>query len=145
VASQFLKRPPQSVSPIINDSSVLDTVHRVRYLHRTLTASLTLPPFRNGSPLWSVLLLDRHTRLTCSGLDEIVQLIFDELHDPGQLVLVSKRFHQFSQDSYVRAHYFLNHYGRIQAMYWALGRGKVINEKVLDVREACTPVAVMSM
>jgi hypothetical protein len=66
--------------------------------------------------------------------DEIIQLIFFELQDPSHFILISKRFYEFSQDPYVRAHYFLTRYGRIQAMYWALGRGKVMNQKVLDVR-----------
>ena len=66
-------------------------------------------------------------------IDEIVQLIFFELNDPSPLILVSKRFHQFSQDPYVRAHYFLTRYGHIQAMFWGLGRGKIMTERVLDV------------
>jgi len=70
-------------------------------------------------------------------IDEIIQLIFFELNDPSHLILASKRFLHFSQDPYVRAHYFLSRYGHIQAMYWALGRGKIINERVLDVRLCC--------
>lgn len=66
--------------------------------------------------------------------DEILQLIFYELTDPSPLTFVSRRFHHFSQDPYVRAHYFLIHYGPIEAMYHALGRGKVLTDRVLDVR-----------
>ncbi|KAF8967162.1 hypothetical protein BDZ97DRAFT_570221 [Flammula alnicola] len=65
--------------------------------------------------------------------DEVLQLIFYELADPSPLTQVSKRFHTFSQDPYVRAHYFLIHYGPLEAMYHALGRGKVITERVLDI------------
>ncbi|RDB17847.1 hypothetical protein Hypma_000771 [Hypsizygus marmoreus] len=65
--------------------------------------------------------------------DEVVQLIFYELIDPGPLTLVSKRFYRFSQDPYVRAHYFLTHYGPAEAMFYALGRGKVLTERVLDI------------
>jgi len=66
--------------------------------------------------------------------DEVLQLIFYELPDPSALTLVARRFHRFAQDPYVRAHYFLTHYGPTEAMYYALGRGKLITERVLDVR-----------
>jgi hypothetical protein len=66
-------------------------------------------------------------------LDEVIQLIFYELSDPSPLTFVSQRFYRFSQDPYVRAHYFLIHYGPTEAMYYALGRGKIITERVLDV------------
>ncbi|TFK64618.1 hypothetical protein BDN72DRAFT_254986 [Pluteus cervinus] len=65
--------------------------------------------------------------------DEVLQLIFYELPDPTALTLTSKRFHTFSQDPYVRAHYFLTRYGHIQAMYFAFGRGKLLTERVLDI------------
>lgn len=67
-------------------------------------------------------------------VDEILQLILNELNHPATFALLSKRHHQFTQDPYVRATYFLARYGRIQALYWALGRGKLMNERVLDVR-----------
>jgi len=67
--------------------------------------------------------------------DEILTLIFYELHDPTPFVQLSKRLYNFSQDACVRAHYFLTRYGPAQAMYHALGRGKVINKGVLDVRD----------
>lgn len=44
-----------------------------------------------------------------------------------------KRFYAFSRDPYVRAHYFLSRYGSVQALYWALGRGQLITDQVLDV------------
>ncbi|KAF8158160.1 hypothetical protein B0H34DRAFT_443560 [Crassisporium funariophilum] len=65
--------------------------------------------------------------------DEVLQLIFYELTDPSPLTFVSQRLHRFSQDPYVRAHYFLTHYGPTEAMYYALGRGKVMTERVLDI------------
>ncbi|KAI9058363.1 hypothetical protein FKP32DRAFT_1597452 [Trametes sanguinea] len=65
--------------------------------------------------------------------DEILQLILNELNNPSSFVQVSKRNHEFSQDPYVRATYFLARYGRIQALYWALGRGKLLNERVIDI------------
>ena len=71
--------------------------------------------------------------------DEVLQLIFYELADPSPLTLVSRRFHRFSQDSYVRAHYFLNHYGSVEAMFYALGRGRILDERVLDVRYRSEP------
>lgn len=82
--------------------------------------------------------------------DDILQLIFYELIDPAPFSLTCKRLHSFTQDPYVRANvssclhyhchllkifqYFLNRYGRIQAMFHAFGRGKVLSERVLEVR-----------
>ncbi|KAF9533110.1 hypothetical protein CPB83DRAFT_942409 [Crepidotus variabilis] len=65
--------------------------------------------------------------------DEILQLIFCELPDPSSFTLVSQRLYRFSQDPYVRAHYFLVYYGRVEAMFYALGKGKVLDERVLDI------------
>ncbi|KAF9242591.1 hypothetical protein BU15DRAFT_86781 [Melanogaster broomeanus] len=65
--------------------------------------------------------------------DEIIQLIIYELNDPTALTLTSKRFLRVSKDPYVRAHYFLHRFGHMDAMFWALGRGKVLNEKVIDI------------
>ncbi|KAJ7288304.1 hypothetical protein C8J57DRAFT_1047482, partial [Mycena rebaudengoi] len=64
--------------------------------------------------------------------DEVLQLIFFELPAPGALAATSKRLRAFSQDPYVRAHYFLTRYGRIQAFYYALARGKLLTDRVLD-------------
>jgi hypothetical protein len=58
--------------------------------------------------------------------------------DPAPLTLVSKRFHRFSQDPYVRAHYFLARYGPIEAVFHAFGRPKIIDKQVLDVCELCS-------
>lgn len=66
--------------------------------------------------------------------DEILQLILNELNNPASFALLSKRHYEFTQDPYVRAMYFLARYGRIQALYWALGRGKLMSERMLDVR-----------
>ncbi|CCM03531.1 uncharacterized protein FIBRA_05665 [Fibroporia radiculosa] len=63
---------------------------------------------------------------------EIVQLILNELDDPTAFSLISKRYYNFTQDPYVRSSYFLSRYGRIQALYWALGRGKLLTERVID-------------
>jgi hypothetical protein len=65
--------------------------------------------------------------------DEVLQIIFNEIDNPSSFVVVCKRFYSFSQDPYVRAHYFLSRYGSVQALYWALGRGQLITEQVLDV------------
>lgn len=65
--------------------------------------------------------------------DDIVHLIIYELNDPTALILASKRFYQVSKDPYVRAHYFLHRYGHMDAMFWALGRGRVLNDQVIDV------------
>jgi hypothetical protein len=65
--------------------------------------------------------------------DEVLQIIFNEIDHPSAFVLVCRRFNALSRDPYVRAHYFLARYGSVQALYWALGRGKLITEQVLDV------------
>ncbi|KAH9854676.1 hypothetical protein C2E23DRAFT_867269 [Lenzites betulinus] len=65
--------------------------------------------------------------------DEILQLILNELSNPAPFTQVCRRHHEFSQDSYVRATYFLARHGRIQALFWALGRGKLLNERVIDI------------
>lgn len=65
--------------------------------------------------------------------NEVLQLIFYELDEPTSLTLVSKRFYEFSQDPYFRAHYFLSRYGPPHALHQALGRGKVLTERVLDI------------
>ncbi|EAU85991.2 hypothetical protein CC1G_03014 [Coprinopsis cinerea okayama7 len=64
---------------------------------------------------------------------EVLQLIFFELVDPSPLTLVSRRLYSFSQDPYVRARYFLAHYGPAEAMFQALGRGKLLTERVIDI------------
>ncbi|EIW80954.1 hypothetical protein CONPUDRAFT_137081 [Coniophora puteana RWD-64-598 SS2] len=65
--------------------------------------------------------------------DEVIQLILYELNDPTHLTLASKRFLHVSRDPYVRAHYFLTRYGKMQAMFWALGRGRLMTDKVIDI------------
>jgi hypothetical protein len=66
--------------------------------------------------------------------DEVVQLILNELDDPTNFSLLSKRLHVITQDPYVRACYFISRYGKIQALYWALGRGRLMTDQVIDVR-----------
>ncbi|KAI6044807.1 hypothetical protein EDC04DRAFT_2932465 [Pisolithus marmoratus] len=65
--------------------------------------------------------------------DEVIALIIYELEDPTPLTLTCKRFLHVSRDPYVRAHYFLARYGHMEAMFWALGRGKILDEKVIDI------------
>ncbi|KAF7797419.1 hypothetical protein EIP86_008614 [Pleurotus ostreatoroseus] len=65
-------------------------------------------------------------------LDEILQIILNELDDPSNFSLTSKRLYAFTQDPYVRAMYFLSRYGPIQALYWALGRGRLMTKEVID-------------
>ena len=77
--------------------------------------------------------------LTLDAIDEILQLILNELSHPAAFAIVSKRHYDFAKDPYIRAMYFLARHGRIQALYWALGRGKLLNERVLDVSVPCMP------
>ncbi|KAH7921919.1 hypothetical protein BV22DRAFT_1131886 [Leucogyrophana mollusca] len=65
--------------------------------------------------------------------DEVIQLIFYELNDPTALALTSRNLLRVSQDPYVRAHYFLTRFGNIHAMFWALGRGRILTEAVIDI------------
>ncbi|TBU28609.1 hypothetical protein BD311DRAFT_694525 [Dichomitus squalens] len=65
--------------------------------------------------------------------DEILQLILNELNSPAAFAALSKRHYEFGKDPYVRAMYFLARHGHIQALYWALGRGRLLNERVLDI------------
>ncbi|KAI9454820.1 hypothetical protein HD554DRAFT_318882 [Boletus coccyginus] len=65
--------------------------------------------------------------------DDIIHLIVYELNDPTALTLTSKRFLRVSRDPYVRARYFLHRYGSMDALFWALGRGRVLNDKVIDI------------
>ena len=66
--------------------------------------------------------------------DEIIQIILNSLEDPSHFSLVSRRCYAITQDPYVRASYFISRYGRTQAFYYAFHRGKLLNEKVIDVR-----------
>lgn len=66
-------------------------------------------------------------------LDEILQLILNELDDPTNFSLASKSIYAFTQDPYVRASYFIARYGKIQAFFWALGRGKLMDKPTIDV------------
>lgn len=74
-----------------------------------------------------------HTTLSGSFVDELLLLILPSLPDPSPLTLVSKRLYKFSQDPYVRAHYFLARHGPVQAVYHALGHGRIMTERVIDV------------
>ncbi|TFL01839.1 hypothetical protein BDV98DRAFT_604495 [Pterulicium gracile] len=65
--------------------------------------------------------------------DEIIQAIIFQLEDPSSLVRTNRRFLTISKDSYVRARYFLVRYGNAEALFWALGRGGLLNERVLDI------------
>ncbi|KII87013.1 hypothetical protein PLICRDRAFT_55897 [Plicaturopsis crispa FD-325 SS-3] len=65
--------------------------------------------------------------------DEVLQLIFFELDNPAPLTLTTRRFHAFAQDPYVRAHYFLARHGNVEALFFALGRGKLLTERVIDI------------
>jgi hypothetical protein len=70
-------------------------------------------------------------------LDDVLLLIFIQLDDPASLSATSKRFRRISQESYTRALYFITRYGHQHAMYWALGRGKLVDKQMLDVSNTC--------
>lgn len=74
-----------------------------------------------------------HAMSLISVPDEVLSLIFSHCPDPTALTLANRRLHLFSQDPYVRAHYFLSRYGTIQALYFAFCRGKLLTPRVIDV------------
>ncbi|KAH7336889.1 hypothetical protein B0J17DRAFT_665274 [Rhizoctonia solani] len=65
--------------------------------------------------------------------DDVLLLIFIQLDDPLALSQTSKRFNRISKESYTRALYFITRYGHQHAMYWALGRGKLVDKQMLDI------------
>ncbi|KAJ6584983.1 hypothetical protein B0H19DRAFT_1107570 [Mycena capillaripes] len=65
--------------------------------------------------------------------DEVLQQIFFQLQDPSAFILANRRLLLFSQDPYIRAHYFLTRYGPLHALYFALARGKLLTPRVLDI------------
>ncbi|CEL62481.1 hypothetical protein RSOLAG1IB_04837 [Rhizoctonia solani AG-1 IB] len=65
--------------------------------------------------------------------DDVLFLIFIQLDDPLSLSQTSKRFNRISKESYTRALYFITRYGHQHAMYWALGRGKLVDKQMLDI------------
>ncbi|KAH8104584.1 hypothetical protein BXZ70DRAFT_596840 [Cristinia sonorae] len=65
--------------------------------------------------------------------DEILQIIINELDDPTNFSLVNKSIYAFTREPYVRATYFMMRYGKVQALFWALGRGKLVNNAVVDI------------
>lgn len=65
--------------------------------------------------------------------DDVLLLIFVQLDDPAALSATSKRLHRISKEPYTRALYFITRYGHQYAMYWALGRGKLVDKQMLDV------------
>ncbi|KAK7048365.1 hypothetical protein R3P38DRAFT_2868905 [Favolaschia claudopus] len=64
--------------------------------------------------------------------DEVLADIFFCVDDPTPLIACRRLLH-LSQDPYVRAHYFLTRYGRIQALYFAFCRAKLVTPRVLDI------------
>ncbi|KAI0071695.1 hypothetical protein K474DRAFT_1686956 [Panus rudis PR-1116 ss-1] len=65
--------------------------------------------------------------------DEILQLILNELDNPTNFSLTSKSIYAFTRVPYVRATYFLSRYGNTHALYYALGRGKLMSKEVIDI------------
>ena len=66
-------------------------------------------------------------------VDNILQLILNEQSKPSSFVKIDKRLRTFASDAYVRARYFLARHGKAQAMFFALGRGDIVTERVIEV------------
>ena len=66
-------------------------------------------------------------------VDEILQLILNEQSKPSSFAKTNKRLRMFASDPYVRARYFLARHGKAQAMFFALGRGDIVTERVIEV------------
>lgn len=128
--------PPSTTSPFPSFAPLLFPKPRNR--HYPLITHPT-PDHRPQSPQWTACVVRLCALFSGIALtahfsaDELLQLVFCELADPSSLTHVSQRFYRFSQDPYVRARYFLAHYGPVEAMYYALGRGKLMTERVIDV------------
>ncbi|EJD50759.1 hypothetical protein AURDEDRAFT_182144, partial [Auricularia subglabra TFB-10046 SS5] len=65
--------------------------------------------------------------------DEVLLLIFCQLDDPAAFAAVSKRHLALASDPYTRASYFLTRHGRQHALYYALARGRLLNERAVDI------------
>ncbi|QRV92374.1 F-box-like domain protein [Ceratobasidium sp. AG-Ba] len=65
--------------------------------------------------------------------DDVLLLIFVQLDDPAALSATSRRFYNISREPYTRALYFITRYGYQYAIYWALGRGKLVDPQMLDI------------
>ncbi|KIJ54821.1 hypothetical protein M422DRAFT_221215 [Sphaerobolus stellatus SS14] len=65
--------------------------------------------------------------------DEIIAMIVYHLEDPGPFSATAKSFYEICKDPYVRSSYFLHRYGPQHAFYYALSRGKLLNDKVLNI------------
>ncbi|KAJ7644135.1 hypothetical protein FB45DRAFT_735982 [Roridomyces roridus] len=65
--------------------------------------------------------------------DEVLHLIFYETAEPANLSRVNHRLLSVSQDPFVRANYFITRHGELQAIYFALARGKLLTPRVLDI------------
>lgn len=68
-------------------------------------------------------------------VDEVLQLILNELSYPGAFVTVNRRLRSFSAEAYVRASYLLARHGFAEALFKALGRGDIVDGRVLEVRQ----------
>ncbi|VDC00757.1 unnamed protein product [Peniophora sp. CBMAI 1063] len=69
--------------------------------------------------------------------DEVLQLILNEQSKPSSFVKVNRSLRAFASDAYVRARYFLARHGKSQAMFYALGRGDIVTERVIKVLLSC--------
>ncbi|KAJ7069787.1 hypothetical protein C8F01DRAFT_1113994 [Mycena amicta] len=64
---------------------------------------------------------------------EIIQLIICALPDPNSFSQTNKRIHAISHTNSVIAQYFVMRHGKVQALYHALGRGRLLSPSVLDI------------
>ncbi|KZV70211.1 hypothetical protein PENSPDRAFT_665250 [Peniophora sp. CONT] len=65
--------------------------------------------------------------------DEVLQLILNEIAKPSAFVVLNRKLRAFASDAYVRARYFLARHGKAQALFYALGRGDIVTERVIEL------------
>ncbi|KAF7314454.1 hypothetical protein MKEN_00918200 [Mycena kentingensis (nom. inval.)] len=65
--------------------------------------------------------------------EELIHLVVFELEDPTAFSCTTKRIHRILTQPWVRASFFLVRHGKDQALYHALGRGRLLSPRVLDI------------
>ncbi|KAF7288556.1 hypothetical protein HMN09_01384700 [Mycena chlorophos] len=65
--------------------------------------------------------------------EEVIQLLIFSLHDPSAFSAVNTRLHRIARTPWVVAQYFMQRHGKIEALFHALGRGRLLSPEVLNI------------